>query len=69
VLDCRALTDKDERINIEVQLKDLHNMSERTLYYWAREYAQGIKEGQDYAKLPRVVTINIVNFDHVKLER
>ena len=68
VLDCRALTDKGERINIEVQLKDLHNMSERTLYYWAREYVLGIKAGEDYSGLPRVVTINIVNFDHIKLE-
>ena len=69
VLDVLALTDKGERINIEVQLKDLHNMSERTLYYWAREYVSGIKAGQDYASLPRVVTINIVDFDHVKLEQ
>ena len=68
VLDVRALTDKNERVNIEVQLKDLHNMSERTLYYWAREYVDSIKEGQDYADLPRVVTINIVDFNHVKLE-
>jgi predicted transposase/invertase (TIGR01784 family) len=42
-------------------------MTERTLYYWAREYVSGIKEGEDYSELPRVITINIVDFDHVKL--
>jgi predicted transposase/invertase (TIGR01784 family) len=43
-------------------------MTERTLYYWAREYVSGIKEGDDYSELPRVITINIVDFDHVKLD-
>jgi predicted transposase/invertase (TIGR01784 family) len=73
VLDLRALAETDARknikVNVEVQLKDLRNMTERSLYYWAREYAAGIKEGEDYGELPRVVTVNIVNFDHVKLER
>jgi predicted transposase/invertase (TIGR01784 family) len=72
VLDLRALaetdTQKNIKVNVEVQLKDLHNMTERTLYYWAREFVAGIKEGDDYGNLPRVITINIVNFDHVKLE-
>jgi predicted transposase/invertase (TIGR01784 family) len=71
--DFRALGETDTRKNIkaeiEVQLKDLHNMTERTLYYWAREYVAGIKEGEDYGDLPRVITINIVNFDYVKLEK
>ncbi|MDR1219600.1 MAG: Rpn family recombination-promoting nuclease/putative transposase [Treponema sp.] len=62
-------TQKNIKAEIEVQLKDLHNMTERTLYYWAREYAAGIKEGEDYSGLPRVITINIVNFDHIKLEK
>jgi predicted transposase/invertase (TIGR01784 family) len=72
VLDFRALAETDVqkniKVNIEVQLKDLRNMTERTLYYWAREYVSGIKEGEDYSKLPRVITINIVDFDHVKLD-
>jgi predicted transposase/invertase (TIGR01784 family) len=44
-------------------------MTERTLYYWAREYIAGIKEGGDYGDLPRVITINIVNFDHIRLDQ
>jgi predicted transposase/invertase (TIGR01784 family) len=71
--DFRAIGETDSQKNIraeiEVQLKDLHNMTERTLYYWAREYAAGIKEGEDYGGLPRVIAINIVNFDHIKLEK
>jgi predicted transposase/invertase (TIGR01784 family) len=44
-------------------------MTERALYYWAREYTEGIKEGGDYGDLPQVIAINIVNFDHVRLEK
>ena len=62
-------TQKNIKVEIEVQLKDLHNMTEWTLYYWAREYVAGIKEGEDYGDLPRVIAINIVNFDHIKLEQ
>jgi predicted transposase/invertase (TIGR01784 family) len=72
VLDFRALaetvTKKDIKLDIEVQIKNIHNMTERTLYYWAREYVSGIKKGGDYSGIPPVTTINIVNFDHVKLD-
>jgi len=68
ILDVRAETESGEKINIEVQLKDLHNMEKRTLMYWGREFTRGISEGDDYRDLPRVVTINIVNFDNIKLD-
>jgi len=68
ILDVRAETDKGERINIEVQLNDLHNMEKRTLYYWGREYTKGIGKGDDYIDLPKVININIVNYDQIKLD-
>jgi len=68
ILDVRAQTDKGEKINIEVQLNDLHNMEKRTLYYWGREYTKGIGKGDDYMDLPKVININIVNYDQIKLE-
>jgi predicted transposase/invertase (TIGR01784 family) len=68
ILDVRAITDKDEKVNIEVQLKDFHNMEKRTLVHWSREYLQGIEAGDDYKILPKVITINIVNFDYIKLD-
>ena len=61
VFDFRAIgetdTQKNIKVEVEVQLKDFHNITERTLYYWAREYIGGIKEGDDYSALPRVITI------------
>ena len=68
ILDVRVETDTGERINIEVQLKDLHNMEKRTLMHWGREYTKGISAGDDYSELPKVITINIVNFDNIKLD-
>jgi predicted transposase/invertase (TIGR01784 family) len=67
ILDLRAITDRGERINIEVQLKDLHNMGQRTLFHWSREYEGSLQSGEDYGSLPKVITINIVNFDYIEL--
>jgi predicted transposase/invertase (TIGR01784 family) len=68
ILDVRVETDAGEKINIEVQLKDLHNMEKRTLLHWGREFSRGISAGDDYKELPKVITINIVNFDNIKLD-
>ena len=68
ILDIRVETDSGEKVNIEVQLKDLHNMEKRTLLHWGREFTKGISAGDDYKDLPKVITINIVNFDNIKLE-
>jgi predicted transposase/invertase (TIGR01784 family) len=69
ILDLHALDENDDRYEIEVQLKDFHNMEKRTLYYWAQEYSRSISAGTDYGALPRVIMINIVNFDSIKIER
>jgi predicted transposase/invertase (TIGR01784 family) len=68
ILDVRVETDIGEKINIEVQLKDLQNMEKRTLWYWGHEYTKGISSGGKYNDLPKVININIVNFDNIKLE-
>jgi predicted transposase/invertase (TIGR01784 family) len=68
ILDVRVETDNGEKANIEVQLKDLYNMEKRTLMHWGREFTAGISAGDDYKDLPKVITINIVNFDNIKLD-
>jgi predicted transposase/invertase (TIGR01784 family) len=68
ILDVRVETDNGEKINIEVQLKDLQNMEKRTLLHWGREFTSGISAGGNYKNLPKVITINIVNFDNIKLD-
>ena len=68
ILDLRATTDKGTKVNIEVQLRNMWNMDRRSLFYWSREYVRGIESGQDYAELPAVVTINIVNYDFIPVD-
>jgi len=68
ILDVRVETDSREKVDIEVQLKDLYDMEKRTLYYWGREFAKSIPEGGEYKDLPKVININIVNFDNIKLD-
>ena len=62
ILDIRAVLQDGTRVNVEVQLRNEHNMDKRTLFYWSREFINSLKSGQDYIELPRVITINIVDF-------
>ena len=63
ILDVRATLEDGTKVNIEVQLRNEHNMDRRSLFYWSRMYAEGFGQGQDYKDLPNVIAINIVDFD------
>jgi len=63
ILDVRAVLQGKTRVNIEVQVRNEHNMDRRSLFYWSREYTGSLKKGQNYRKLPKVIAINIVNFN------
>jgi predicted transposase/invertase (TIGR01784 family) len=63
ILDVRAKTARGERVNIEVQLRNLGNMDRRSLFYWSLEFSHGLEAGQDYEETPNVIAINIVNYE------
>ncbi|MDR2029487.1 MAG: Rpn family recombination-promoting nuclease/putative transposase [Treponema sp.] len=63
ILDVRARTGQGERVNIEVQLRNLGNMDRRSLFYWSQEFSRGMEAGQDYRETPNVIAINIVNYE------
>jgi len=63
ILDVRAVLQGKTRVNIEVQVRNEHNMDRRSLFYWSREYTRSLKQGQNYRELPDVIAINIVSFD------
>jgi predicted transposase/invertase (TIGR01784 family) len=63
ILDVRARTAAGERVNIEVQLRNLGNMDRRSLFYWSLEFSKGLEAGQDYRETPNVIAINIVNYE------
>lgn len=67
IIDVRAKTVDGTQLEIEVQLTNQHNMEKRTLWYWGELFSEGIKKGEDYKTLAKVITINILDFDYIKI--
>ena len=65
-LDIKAKTNKNELINIEIQIKDEHNMVKRSLYYWSKMFESQLTEGKKYDTLAKTICINILNFKCLK---
>jgi len=63
ILDVKAKANDETIINIEIQLKDEHNMRYRTVYYLSKMIAKRLKEGDHYQSIHKTVAINILNFD------
>lgn len=68
-LDVRAKTADGMQLDIEVQLTDQKNMEKRTMFYCGKLFLDGIKKGDDYISLSKVITINILDFDFLDLEK
>lgn len=67
ILDVRGITDKGSHINVEVQRKDYGNMDTRSPFYWSLQFSKAIKKGDEYADIPKVITINILDFNFFPL--
>ncbi len=63
ILDIKIRNQRDERINIEVQINNIDDYRKRSLYYWAKMYAETIKESENYENLKKSIVINIMGFD------
>lgn len=68
-LDIKATTNNKEHINIDIQVKNVYNMIQRTLYYWSKMYSEQIQNRENYNKLERTVCINILNFKYLDNDR
>ena len=60
ILDIKLRLRDGTFIDIEIQNNWHFDFPERTLYYWSKMYNEGIKQGQDYTKLPKCITINLI---------
>src|SRR6056297_1846887 len=63
IMDVKAKANDETIINIEIQLKDEHNMRHRTVYYLSKMISKRLKEGDNYKAIHKTVAINILNFD------
>ena len=63
ILDLRAKLNDGSKVNIEVQLRSQGYFDKRILFSWSRVYSEGTKAGRNYRDLPKVIAINIMDFD------
>jgi predicted transposase/invertase (TIGR01784 family) len=68
-LDVWAKTADGMQLNIEVQLTNQHNMDKRTIFYWGKLFLDEIKQGEDYSNLAKVITVNLLDFEYLQLDR
>ncbi|WP_026888175.1 Rpn family recombination-promoting nuclease/putative transposase [Clostridium beijerinckii] len=69
ILDVRAKTKSGEHVDIEIQVLYTDYMAERTLFYWSKMYNGQIKSGDTYDKLKKCITINIVDFNCIEINK
>ena len=68
VLDLRAKIGERAEVEIEVQLKNKHNISKRALFYWAKMYSSQLRRGEKYKNLKKTIQILILDFELEELE-
>ena len=66
-IDIKATINKSQIINIEIQLKNEHNMEKRSEFYGARLITDQFGKSDEYEELKPVILINILNYNLLKV--
>lgn len=53
ILDIQLELNNDAKINIEIQLKQMHNWKKRSVFYLAKMFTAVLRRGEDYEKAKR----------------
>ena len=61
VLDVKLRLKNNTIIDIEIQNRWNSEFVQRTIFYWAKMYTENLKTSEVYTKLPKCITINIVD--------
>ena len=67
ILDLGVELENGEYINIEIQLRDYHNIEERTTFYASKKISEQIKSGEGYNNLKPVIIIAILDYEFIEL--
>ncbi len=62
-LDLQAKLDNGTIVNIEMQLRNEHNIEERTTYYSSKVIARETQRGTNYKDIKQVIMINILDYE------
>ncbi len=68
IIDVRATINKENPIDIEMQILDNKNIEKRILFYWSKLYLKQLKEGDKYDKLKRSIVIIFLDYEIEKLK-
>ena len=62
-LDLQAKLNDGIIVNIELQMKNEHNIEKRTTFYSSKVLSRETKRGTDYNKIQQVIMINLLNYE------
>ena len=66
ILDVMATLNDNTKINIEMQVEDLHNTIERSIFYQSGVYHESLAKGVSYINAFKTIGIWITNYDVFK---
>jgi predicted transposase/invertase (TIGR01784 family) len=68
-IDLRGVLDDDSRVNVEIQINYGAAHASRAVYYWSLVHTNQLESGDLYKETDRTVSINLLGFDMLKLEK
>ena len=68
MLDVLVRFNNNTTCNIEMQMVNTGEITERVLFYWAKTFTRNVKKGQSYHNLERTIMIIILNEEIPKLK-
>ena len=66
VLDLDVELESGELLNVEMQLRDNHNIEERTTFYASKKIVEQLEPKGKYEDLKKVIVIAILNYSFIK---
>lgn len=69
IIDLKSTINNNSIVDIEIQLRDQHNMIMRSMFYAAGLYHTGLKSGEKYEENKKVIGINILKYNIFKWKK
>ena len=66
VLDLKVTLNDDVVVDVEMQMRNEHDIEQRMPYYLASNYVNSLKEGEIYIRAKKSIVISILNFNYYK---
>ena len=63
IMDIKAVLNENIQCDVEMQVVNKHNIEKRILFYWAKMYAQTIREGSAYKELKKSICVLLTDFE------